>query len=620
MLKTLRTKTKSVMIVVAVAFIAMIVFAWGMDITGLRSRSAGIVGKVNDAKISFDMYNSMLENRRQMMRDNNSQLNYSTERRVHTEVWNELINQLVIAQEIERRHISYSDSELLDYALNNPVPIAYQIPMFQDNGTFSMAKYQAFVSNPENLKNAQTAPLMQYIEGQARTTLPLTKFQNMLIGSLVVSDAQVRERWLMQNEKRTIDWVFLAASRFSDVAKEVSEEEAQAYYNEHKSEYRQDEKRSLDAAFFLLAATPEDSSDVLERAEMIVSRARQGDDFSELANGYSEDPGNQGQDNKPRGGDLGWFGKGRMVPAFEEVVFAMKPGEVSDPIATQFGYHVVKVDSVKYKEDNPEEVDQVKARHVLLKVEPSGTTREAFDERVRAFYDKATEGGDITELAEAEGLQIRRIPPFAKDDYYLTYIGPYADILKLRTFEAKKGDVLPPYYTDAGAYVFQVAEILHAGIAPLDRVRNEVENAIRTEKRIDHAYEIVKKLDEDMKKGYTFTQLAEAATDTKITITTTTLSRSESLPGVGALNPLVGEAFALENIGDCTGPVRTDNGVGIAILTEKLDIDEEKYEQEKDRLRAQILREMQQETFNITIQQLRDEAKIEDNRYMFFNL
>ena len=608
------------MIIVAIAFIAMIVFAWGMDITGMRSRSAGIIGQVNDAKINFDMYNSMLENRRQMMRDNNSQLTYATERRVHTEVWNELVNQLVITQEIKRRNISYSDSELLDFALNNPVPIAYQIPMFQDNGTFSMAKYQTFVRNPENLKNAQTAPLMQYIEGQARTTLPMTKFQNMLIGSLVVSDAQVRERWLMQNEKRTIEWVYLAASRFSDVAKEIPEEEIQAYYNEHKSEYHQEEKRSLDAAFFLLAPTSQDSTDVLDRAQMIVDRARNGDDFSELANGYSEDPGNQGQDNQPKGGDLGWFGAGRMVPAFEKAAFAMKPGDISDPIATQFGYHIVKVDSVKYKEDNPEEVDQVKARHVLLKVEPSGSTREAFDARVKTFYEKVNAGGNIVELAESEGIQVRHIPPFARDDYYITYVGPYADILKLRTFEAKKGDVLPPYNTDGGGYVFQVADILHAGIAPLDRVRSDVENAIRNEKRIDHAYEIVSGLDEELKKGYTLSELAEAATETKITITTTTLSRSESLPGVGAMSPLVGEAFALENIGDCTGPVRTENGVGIAILREKPAIDEAQYDQEKDRLRAQILREMQQETLNTAIQQLRDEAKIVDNRYMFYNL
>jgi peptidyl-prolyl cis-trans isomerase D len=631
MLKTLRTSTKWIMITVSVCFVGMMVFAWGMDIAGNRGMKAGVIAKINGREISYDFYNSLVAQRRSQMSQSQS-VTMDAERRIHEEVWNELVTQTLIAQEIQKKKIGYTDKELLNYMITNPVQGVEQAPLFQNpDGTFSSDKYKSFILDRENLKNPQTAPLIRYIEDQAKNALPLMKLQQQLVGNITVTEPQARDRWLMENEQRRIEFVFIPASKMFTPEQPVDAKEVEAYYSAHKEDFREEEQRSLDFAFFRLAASASDSTDVLEKAKKLVQRARQGEDFAELANGFSEDPGNTNAEGKSNGGDLGFVRRGMMVKEFEDMAFSLKPGEISDPILTRFGYHVIKVDSLKFGAPTgeagrkakaaPQEVTEVKARHILLKLEPSARTREEVEKNVKRFTEAASQkGADFAGAAKAQGIDIVRTPLFKKADSYIPYIGGSASFLVNRAFDAKLGEVLPQYQVDSGFFVTKVAEVKPAGIRPLVDVRSLVESKVRQADGTKLAAELANSIFQKMQTGMTLQQAAQADSIKTGGARTETVSRSGNVTGIGMRSPLIGKAFSLNAAGENTGVVTTETGAGIAVLLEKIAVDETRYSSERDQMKQRIAGELQNEIISQYLENLKKQAKIIDHRSQIMSL
>jgi len=504
----------------------------------------------------------------------------------------------------------------MNYMLTNPAQIAYQIPLFEDeDGKFSLVKYQAFIKNPDNLNNPQTRQVLDYIEMQAKQILPKMIFQKNLSNSVFISDSDVRENWLKENEQRQVEWFFIQNSSIKNYFRNDNEEDLIAYYNEHMEDYRHEEERSLDAVYFELAPTVEDSTDVIERAKLLAQRARSGEDFSELADGYSDDPGNLDRTGNRRGGTLGFFGRGAMVKEFEDVAFSLKPGEISEPFVTRFGCHVVKVDSIIYDKTNKKKVEKVKARHILLKIEPSGETRDNIENNVKAFYESVKSGLDFYLKAQKDSIKIITIPYFTEDSKFISIIGD-AHLLVKRSFRAEEGGILPIYKTDSGYYIFKLSNVKEAGISPFEEVRELVQEEVIRKMCTEYIENYCKRTREKLQRHKNLDDAVKAVEDTLISpkIENEIVSRTKFIPGIGRMNPLMARVFALENVGDNTDVVTTDNGKGIAVLLEKIPVDEEMFEEEKGEFRERFENELQNDLMSRYIENLKNNAKIIDNR------
>ncbi|MBT4484842.1 MAG: hypothetical protein HOC71_14320 [Candidatus Latescibacteria bacterium] len=620
MLKTLRTNTKWIMLVVAVCFVAMIIFAWGMDITNLRTGGTrGIVGKINGEEVSYQYYDSVLKSQLQQFGDN-TRMTQDQTRRIREEAWNNIVTQMILQQEIKKRKITYSDQELIDFMRNNPPSFVYQIPSFQENEQFSLRKYQAFL-NAENLKDPMSADVIRYIEAEASGRLPAIKFQQNLTEAVYLSESDVREHWLMDNDRRTVEWVFLNVNDLFDVDINTAPDDIQTYFYEHQEDFRRGERRSLNAVFFELSASAEDSSEVLELAEMLVQKARSGEDFAALANEYSDDPGNIEYDGTRRGGDLGYFGRGRMIPEFENTAFSLNPGEVSDPVLTQFGYHVIHVDSVKYKDKSSQkEIDQVKARHILMNIEPSGKTREDAENKVTSFYETVTDGVDFMLQTQIDSLQVIHTLPFDEKANIVQGIRGSTSVLVNRAFRAKQGELLPVLTTDSGYYVMTMEQVLKEGIPSIEEIGHEIAPIVRREALVQYSEEYINRVYTRLQGGQSLNAAVEADSLKASNVQTTDVFRNYHIPGLGSMNPFIARVFLLENPGDTTGPVVTEYGSGIAVLVEKLPIDEEQYEKESEELKNRIESQLKNEIVSTYLDRLKEQAKIIDNRDIIYGL
>ena len=177
----------------------------------------------------------------------------------------------------------------------------------------------------------------------------------------------------------------LVASKLSKVS--VSTREVKDFYHTYKDSIP-DQPEAVKLSHILLEIKPsQETFDSLQRkAEMVSELAKKGQDFAQLASSYSDDPTGK------EGGDLGFFRKGDMIPKFEEVAFALKPGEISQVVETEFGYHIIKVEE---KKD-----DLVHARHILILVHPLQKDTLLTKELADSLYQELLEGADFGELAK----------------------------------------------------------------------------------------------------------------------------------------------------------------------------------------------------------------------------
>src|SRR6266496_3808759 len=490
---------KFILLIVIVAFVATsLVFVYGSGSLRGDGARGGAPATVNGEEIPAARLQRMQRNlldyyRRAYRQDITPDM---AERMGLTQqVISDLIQEALIIQQAKREGITVSDEELRLRIQS--------IPAFQDDGRFSRERYLA------QLKQVRIEP--SEFEAEVRREMLRQKMESIVKDGIKVSDAEVEQVYTARFERVRADWALvesaplMAQVTVSDADAEaylkaheaqftrperrriqyvqvtpkafalaVTDADAEVYYKEHRSEFERPQR--LKASHILVRVPPTGGSEAENKSkakvEEAIRRAKGGEDFGKIAKELSEDTA-----TAPQGGDLGFVGKGEMVPQFEEAVFALKKGEVSSqPVRTPFGYHAIKVFDVQDGGLQPfrEIAARIKDKLVAERSERAAVAK-ADEARVALVVAK-----DFPAEAKKIGLEAKEVTAAARGDG-LEGIGRDQQ-LEDAMFGLAVGGVSTVIRTPAGLVIARVADQLPAGVPPFAEIKDKVIEVVKRER------------------------------------------------------------------------------------------------------------------------------------------
>jgi peptidyl-prolyl cis-trans isomerase D len=545
----------------------------------------------------------------------------------------DLIEQALLLQEAERRNLLVSAEEIKKTVM--------QQPYMQENGVFSERRYAAVLSSMK-----MTAA--QY-EQQAAHEIMLQYLRSMITEAVYVSEQELKEVFQLRGEKIFIDYLEFSQSDISQEA-EVSGEELQQWYDQHSENYRvnemvqanyivfdpqdyigrigveQEQIRDLydaDQARFvepeqvrarhiLLKADrstgPENVQAVRARAQGLLDTIKNGADFAALAKKHSQDEATAGA-----GGDLGFFGRGVMVAPFEKAAFAMQPGEVSEVVETQFGFHIIKLEEKKPERVQP--LDEVREEIVrelqqeLAEKEVRAASRRAFN---RLFTSRDLEG-----YAEANGLALKKTGLFVFGKGPDDAQGDNA--FSRQAFALQPDELAPVFSMNKKYYLIKLTDKKPSHIASLETVREKVEAEVQRNKRFERAREQAEKALAMLSENNFDWDTAAKTFGRKIR--QAEIARSgDFVPGLGRNPELKRAAFKLEAGQTADQVFSTESSSVLVRAREKKLPPESAFESEKETLRQQLLRAKQQEALETYIKELKERYEVSVDQELFETL
>ena len=604
MMILLRQKTVFVLWFVIFAFIGLIVVEWGADYSGPSTNGASdAVGVINGETISLQQFQDALRRiARQVPQEQRAD-----QALLVRQVWDYYVREIILTQEYERLGFEVTDGEIAFYTRNKPPQAVREFEVFQTDGAFDMDKYVQFIGNPANLSDPNNQALVLWIESTIERQLLDYRLQRMLRGTAQVSPNEAHQHFAEANEKVRLEYAF-APSDAADSEIEVADEDLAAYYQEHVADYEHPDQVKLEYVRFPKEPSAADSLEIKEEIERLRQEIEAGKDFAELAGVVSDDEG-----SVARGGDLGFFGRGQMVAPFEEAAFALAPGELSGPVQTRYGWHLIKVEE-RLEESGGEKVH---ARHILLRYQPSRTTEDSLRSRAEVFQEQAAAEGFAAALV-ASGTEATPTN-FLQKSQAVPGISANTTWLVNWFFEQEPGAVSQVLEDDLGLWVVHLVAKRPEGTVPLDELRDQLEPLVRTRKKAVRAAARLEAVRREVEAG---TTLAQAAQNAGVELQTPeAFARTESVEGLGRANAVIGAAFRLEE-GQLSEVIEVTEGgkrgAYLLKLLEKTPVDEEQFAAQREQVIAQLQAQREQEAVQNWFAYLYETAEIEDNRHHFF--
>ena len=601
----MRTQMQVVMWAILILFIASMAVgglvggASVVDIFG--QNSSNNVGSLNGKPILVDDFNRLVfDEITRIEKQSGESMNDADREYVRAVVWERLIQDLLIQEQIEENKILVSDSEVLYQLQNNPPAFLQSSPIFRTDGQFDLEKYMEAVTNPGELDWRPIEDFMQNIY------LPNYKLQQLIINAASTSNQDIVDSYRQRFINYNLEVLHITDKAIAeDFALETSEEELMNIYNQNIDDYEEPEMRYMKYVKWPIVSEYSDSLRVKIETTTLIDRINQGESFIDLANSYTEDPGNSANPDSLNGGKLGWFNKGQMVKEFEEAAFSANKGEVVGPILTQFGYHIIKIDD---KRTNQEGEEQVNASHILLRIVPGKDTENRLRNLSSIFSLESKEYG-FFDLADSLGMEIYDASAIQKKSIFIDDIGVARDAVRF-AFNSEIGEVSDYVENDDYFIVCYLDQISDKKTLSFESVK---ETLIEQSTKNIKDDEIKRIADGIVNENLDLLKLSEENPNFEY-VKETSGNLIGSFESIGKSNYIAGALINSEK-GDLLGPLPTLRGQAFVKVLEIDELNEKDFDEKKESLKFSLIIQRQNLIWSNWLQGLRDDSEIEDNRF-----
>ena len=540
---------------------------------------------------------------------------------VDQQVLSQMIDEEVALIEADRHSIRVSDEELAQQI--------FAIPGLQENGQFiGEERY-------EQLLASQNPPLTKsQFEESLRRNMVLDKLRSALTDWIAVSDSDIESEYRRRNEKVKLQVVALTADKFRPQVN-VSDADVTSYFDAHKAEYRVGEQRKVKyllldreqarqrvavppndiqryyndniqqyqtpervrASHILLNTGGKDEAAVRKQAEELLAKIKGGADFAELAKKYSEDPG-----SKEKGGDLDFFPRGQMVPEFETAAFSMQPGQVSDLVKTQYGFHIIKV--VEKQPGSTQTLDSARAQIQQLLAAQMADRQIA--DRARQLAERIKSPDDLNKAAGEFALKVEESGFFQRTDP-VPGLGAAPQVADA-AFQLKDGAVSEALTSSRGPVFITVTGKKDPYTPKLDEVKDRVRQDLIRSRAKDLSRQRASEIAAQLKSAADFAATAKGqgleAKDSEL------IARGAALPDVGISPEVDKVVFALPK-GAVSDPIQTADATIIVRVADRDEVTPDEFKLAKEKFRAEIVNERRGRFFAAYMTKAKERLKIE---------
>jgi len=594
MMKSVRNVTTKVAAVIFGGLMLLFV----LQLSGIFDQNSGSafsatsVGKINGQPVDARAYQAAVQQTiDNQQRQTPGRLGLEQTEQIRNDVWGQFVDRAVLESQYRKYGITVSQDEIVAAMRTQPIQDLVRSQEFQTDGQFDLAKYQRWLASPG------AAPYLQVLAAQYSDNIRRSKLLQAVTADVYVSDAALWQQFRDVNEQATIGLTaILPRNAVADSLVTVTPAEVAEYYKQHQVAFER--PTTAFVSYVSMPSFPDasDTAAALARAQQVRAEIAGGAPFAEVAQRESSD-----SVSAKNGGDLGEWKKGDMDAAFDAAAFSLPINALSQPVLSQFGYHVIQISS--------RSGDKARGRHILVPVEIVGTHRdrlEAQADSLDRLADQKVSPAAFTDLAKSMGLEVKSTS-IQQGTQVLdgNIVVPDAGIW---AFQAAAGTASPVIETGFAFYLFRLDSLAKGGVPALADIRGSVESAVRDDKKLVKARELAQAYISRLDKGESLPDAAKAMG----------FPNRQFGPFARVQPPIqsgqvVGTAFALKP-GEHSGAIETPQGIYVVETLSIVPADSAKFVKDLEKLRTDSIRRARQNRVRNYLQALKDAATIVDNR------